>query len=540
MVSLLLVWLAACSGSKDDSSGGGAGDDTSTPTDDSESGDDTGTSKDDSAGDDSGEDDSGKGDDSGSGDDSGCTELAWYLDGDLDGYGSGGANLSCDSPGTNWVGVAGDCDDSDPYVSPIATERCDGIDNDCDLLIDDDDDPVIGKGTGYLDLDGDGYAGTPFTACDLSATSPKNEDCDDGNPAVNFGADEVCNFFDDDCDGSADDADPSLVGAVWYPDDDGDGFGNPSGTITLGCTGITGMVADDTDCDDRDAAVYPGAPELCDYVQQNCDTKGWVGDVGVATFWDDATYTATDMTPTMAAGVYGAPATVTIADDGQLVICDGTWFVDIEIETYGARVTGLNGSAVTILSGGDVTRTIGVGADSPIVSLTGLTLTEGNGCYGAAISAMDVTACSAAGATASFNKDGVIALDDVHVVANNPTNYAVAAVYFGSRFSLSMANSTIAENGTVGLRAFDGYASCSGAAKSDAGIWGNVEGVIIESDSPTDEYTFKSYACDFDGATATSGDDVTLWNTAGSATSVSYDYGDDESFSCDATTLTCG
>lgn len=29
-----------------------------------------------------------------------------------------------------------DCDDSDPEVNPSATEVCDGVDNDCDELID--------------------------------------------------------------------------------------------------------------------------------------------------------------------------------------------------------------------------------------------------------------------------------------------------------------------------------------------------------------------------------------------------------------------
>src|SRR4030095_13541069 len=151
--------------------------------------DDTGTSKvDDSGADDSGTDDSAT-DDSAT-DDSGCTKLTWYLDSDGDGYGSGGAASSCDPPGKDWVGVAGDCDDSDPNVSPAADETCNGFDDDCDLLIDDDDVPVYGRGTGYLDLDGDGDAGPPFTACDLSKTSPKNDDCDDGDPTVNFGADE--------------------------------------------------------------------------------------------------------------------------------------------------------------------------------------------------------------------------------------------------------------------------------------------------------------------------------------------------------------
>jgi hypothetical protein len=35
--------------------------------------------------------------------------------------------------------LATDCDDTDPTRSPLAVEVCDGVDNDCDWLIDNDD-----------------------------------------------------------------------------------------------------------------------------------------------------------------------------------------------------------------------------------------------------------------------------------------------------------------------------------------------------------------------------------------------------------------
>lgn len=60
----------------------------------------------------------------------------WYLDSDGDGYGAGfGATRACVAP-TGTVSRAGDCDDSRPGVSPAASERPNGRDDDCDELVD--------------------------------------------------------------------------------------------------------------------------------------------------------------------------------------------------------------------------------------------------------------------------------------------------------------------------------------------------------------------------------------------------------------------
>jgi hypothetical protein len=60
--------------------------------------------------------------------------------------------------------------------------------------------------------------------------------------------------------------------AVYYRDADGDGYGNP-GLTTSACVGTipAGYVADNTDCDDTDAAVHPGATEICNSTDDNCD-----------------------------------------------------------------------------------------------------------------------------------------------------------------------------------------------------------------------------------------------------------------------------
>ena len=117
----------------------------------------------------------------------------------------------------------GDCDDSDPSVSSLTPEICDGLDQDCDGVADDD--PVDGE-TWYTDADGDLYGdpNAPLSACDRpSGAVADHTDCDDTEFTVKPGAEEVCgDGLDNDCDGSAGDcrlegkidlgASPSWVG----------------------------------------------------------------------------------------------------------------------------------------------------------------------------------------------------------------------------------------------------------------------------------------------------------------------------------------
>ncbi len=203
----------------------------------------------------------------------------FYEDADGDGYGNpAGATLACSRPDGH-VTNDSDCDDADAVTYPGADEVCDGKDNDCDGDVDEG-----VQSTFYLDGDGDGYgAGTETTeACAApGGYVADGTDCDDGDAAVHPGAPEVCNERDDDCDGQVDEG----VETPFYWDGDGDGFGN-SNVMSLACTAPAGFVEDRTDCDDGDAAVHPGAPEVCNERDDDCD--GQV-DEGVQTlFYLDA------------------------------------------------------------------------------------------------------------------------------------------------------------------------------------------------------------------------------------------------------------
>ncbi|MBL8618570.1 MAG: FG-GAP repeat protein [Deltaproteobacteria bacterium] len=171
-----------------------------------------------------------------------------------------------------------DCDDADASLRPGAVEICDGLDNDCDGLIDDAD-TNINRFTQlrlYADVDGDGFgAGRSVGyACLAPAGQAANDaDCDDADPSAHPRHAEVCDGVDNDCDTLVDDADPSVdlrTARDWFTDRDDDGFGAP-GTAALACAPPSRSADNDLDCDDADALSHPGAPELCDGRDNDCD-----------------------------------------------------------------------------------------------------------------------------------------------------------------------------------------------------------------------------------------------------------------------------
>ena len=131
----------------------------------------------------------------------------WYADEDGDGFGGDMATDGCGGDG--WVDNADDCDDSNPEVNPEAAEICDGMDNDCDALVDDDDDDAdLSTGYAYYtDADGDGFGdiNSPVEACEQQANQVENmDDCNDDDASINPDAEEVCDSIDNDCDGNVD------------------------------------------------------------------------------------------------------------------------------------------------------------------------------------------------------------------------------------------------------------------------------------------------------------------------------------------------
>jgi hypothetical protein len=116
------------------------------------------------------------------------------------------------------------------------------------------------------DKDGDGYEMEDF-----------GNDCDDSRADVHPLADEVCDGVDNDCDGKIDDADEDTVYGEehrYFPDVDGDSFGD-EGQPELWCEHPgEGMVAIGGDCDDQSRFIHPAADEVCDpgaLIDEDCD-----------------------------------------------------------------------------------------------------------------------------------------------------------------------------------------------------------------------------------------------------------------------------
>jgi hypothetical protein len=171
-----------------------------------------------------------------------------------------------DADGDGWSVDQGDCDDGDAGAYPGAAEVCDYKDNNCDGQVD--------EGlttTWYIDHDLDGH-GDP--AGSMASCSPPysgyvldGDDCDDAAAYSYPGAAERCDGQDNDCDGALDDG----TDIPWYPDADGDLYGVSSGIITGNCEQPAGFAPRSGDCNDSAADVHPGALELCDKVDSDCD-----------------------------------------------------------------------------------------------------------------------------------------------------------------------------------------------------------------------------------------------------------------------------
>lgn len=227
-----------------------------------------------------------------------------------------------------------DCRDDQPAINPGATERCNEVDDNCNGQPDTAELRLgqsctnaqscsgtfrCGEGgevicsvpnaiLAYPDVDQDGRGdrnASPSSFCNGVpggyVTSPA-DDCDDTRASVRPGVPERCNDVDDNCDGNLNEGFPapntactdaatqcaglfacdSVSGNAvcqltqtpqnWVMDADGDGFG--SGAAVRSCVSPgPGYVTQGGDCNDGNRFTFPGATELCDQEDNNCDNQ---------------------------------------------------------------------------------------------------------------------------------------------------------------------------------------------------------------------------------------------------------------------------
>ena len=160
--------------------------------------------------------------------------------------GQEGGGTACECAPAPADGIGDACDTCPALVDPDQAD-CDGdgLGDLCeedhpgaDEVCDGWDNDCDGETDEVADGDGDGVAGLECGG----------EDCDDRNPRAAPGLDEVCDGADNDCDGETDEV------------ADGDGDGEPG----IPCGG--------EDCDDGNAEVLPGVDEVCDNgIDDDCD-----------------------------------------------------------------------------------------------------------------------------------------------------------------------------------------------------------------------------------------------------------------------------
>ncbi|MCO4762159.1 MAG: putative metal-binding motif-containing protein [Myxococcales bacterium] len=209
--------------------------------------------------------------------------INYYTDSDSDGFGDKKKPPVClcaPIPAKQLIVTkGGDCNDLNGGVNPSKQESClTSWDDNCNDS--NNDSGALACTNFYKDSDGDGFGAkgsTPLCLCvankPLKFTALKDGDCDDTTGTVKPGVKDQCSSqgIDDNCDGSTD-LEDSVGCSMYYYDGDGDGAGIGAPRCLCSASAATKFTAKKSgDCHDSNSTIKPGAVELCNGADDNCN-----------------------------------------------------------------------------------------------------------------------------------------------------------------------------------------------------------------------------------------------------------------------------
>lgn len=302
-----------------------------------------------------------------------------------------------------------------------------------------------GEETGFtvVDADKDGFDSTV--------------DCDDSDADVNPDAEEVCDGIDNNCDDEIDE-DTATDAGTWYADSDSDSYGDANISI-VGCEMPEGYVEDGSDCDDTSELVNPGAAEVCDGIDNDCDASTSEDGTVVHTATDGV---QTDVTSSLT-GTASSPAVYTFTE-GSLTFCDGVHYVNLLVSGDGTVGSQSQDPTRTSLNGAGLGTVVSVDEPGSTVLVSDLTIENGFAITELGSAGGGVSCASFDSQTGGLDEAIDLQLENL-IVSNNVADEYGAGV-FAVGCDLTLLNSEISYNTSEyyagGLWLSDGDSSLTG------------------------------------------------------------------------------